>query len=437
MVSLDKIVALAKRRGFIYPGSEIYGGLGGTWDYGPLGVELKNNVKKAFWKTMVYDRDDVVGVDAAILMNPKVWEASGHVQAFSDPLVECKVCHSRLRADQLEEIKTHELTHKSKKVEWTEPKKFNLLVEAKLGVVEDQKEKVYLRGEITQGVHVNFKNVLDSTRVSVPFGIAQVGKAFRNEITPGNFTFRSREFEQMELQFYIKPKEAESKKWYEYWKNERMKFYLDLGMAKANVRFRRHEEDERAHYAQDAWDIEYNSPFGWKEFEGIHHRGDWDLKRHQEYSGKDLNYFDAESGEKYLPYIIETSGGVDRAALFILIDAYHEEKDRVVLKLHPKLAPYKAAVFPLLANKPELVKKAKSIYSDLRTQISELIAWDARGNIGKRYFAQDEIGTPICITVDFDTLEDDTVTIRDRDSAKQQRVKITKLAEILENKQSV
>lgn len=431
MIPLEKIVSLAKRRGLIYPGSEIYGGLTGTWDYGPLGVELKNNIKREFWKSLVYDRDDVVGIDAAILMNPKVWEASGHVEAFADPLVECKICHSRLRADQDEEIKTHEGTHKGKKVQWTEPKRFNLLVEASLGVVEESKTKVYLRGEITQGVHVNFKNVLDSTRLSIPFGIAQIGKAFRNEITPGNFTFRSREFEQMELQFYVKPQETESKKWYEFWKNERMKWYLSLGMTKSKLRFRQHEEDERAHYAKDAWDIEYDSPFGWKEFEGIHNRGDWDLRRHKEYSGQDLSYFDAEKNEKYTPWIIETSGGVDRATLFFLTDAYNEDKDRIFLKLHPKLAPYKAAVFPLLANKPELIKKAKAIHANIKSQLSVPVAWDARGNIGKRYFAQDEIGTPFCITVDFQTLEDDTVTIRDRDTTKQERVKVEKVADFV------
>lgn len=428
MITLEKIVALAKRRGFIFPGSEIYGGLGGTWDYGPLGIELKNNIKKAFWQSMVYAREDVVGVDTAILMNPRVWEASGHVEAFTDPLIECKICNVRLRADHEEEITEHEKTHKGKRVEWTDPKKFNLLVEASLGVVEDSKTKVYLRGEITQGVHVNFKNVLDSTHIKVPFGVAQIGKAFRNEITPGNFTFRSREFEQMELQFYIKPEKDQSDKWYGYWKEERLKWYISLGMTKANLRFRQHEEDERAHYAQDAWDIEYNSPFGWKEFEGIHHRGDWDLRRHQEYSGVDMSYFDQETNQKFLPYIVETSGGVDRATLFFLLDAYNEEEKRVVLKLHPKLAPYKAAVFPLLANKPELVKKAQHIYKDLKSKIQLPIAWDDRGNIGKRYLAQDEIGTPFCITVDFDTLEDDTVTIRDRDTTKQKRVKITDLA---------
>lgn len=445
MTTLAKVISLAKRRGFIYPGSEIYGGLGGTWDYGPLGVELKNNIKKAFWHTMIYQRDDVVGIDSAILMNPRVWEASGHVKAFVDPLIECKICHERLRADQKDEIKDHERTHTSEvkgsshlgggrvKVEWTEPRKFNLLVEAKLGVVEDAKQKVYLRGEITQGVHVNFKNVLDSSRVQIPFGIAQIGKAFRNEITPGNFTFRSREFEQMELQYYVNPKEAQ--KWYVYWKKERMKWYLSLGMTKTKLRFRQHKENERAHYARDAWDIEYDSPFGWKEFEGIHDRGDWDLKQHQQYSGVDLSYYDQESGQHFLPWIIETSGGVDRAALFFLIDAYCESEDRIVLKLNPKFAPYKVAVFPLLANKAELVKKAKSVYQLLTTNYQLLpVAWDDRGNIGKRYFAQDEIGTPCCVTIDFQTLEDDTVTIRDRDTTKQKRIKSSTLVETISKK---
>lgn len=461
MVSLEKIVSLAKRRGFIYPGSEIYGGLGGTWDYGPIGVELKNNIKKAFWKSLVYERDDVVGIDAAILMNPKVWEASGHVKAFTDPLSECKQCHRRFRPDQiLEYIQQKNIEEKSRGLtpipqqitsrakagsvicpecggELSKPRKFNLLVVAKLGVVEDAKSKVYLRGEITQGVHVNFKNVLDSTRVQIPFGIAQIGKAFRNEITPGNFTFRSREFEQMELQYYIKPEKGESDKWYNYWKEQRMKWYLDLGMTKSKLRFRQHEEGERAHYAQEAWDIEYDSPFGWREFEGIHNRGDWDLSAHQKYSGVDMTYFNGESGKKYLPWIIETSGGVDRAALFFLIDAYHEAKDRTILKLHPQLAPYKVAVFPLLANKPALVKKAKSIYQLLTTNYQLLpVAWDDRGNIGKRYFAQDEIGTPYCVTIDFQTLEDDTVTIRNRDTAKQERVDIQDLSTIINKKLS-
>ena len=429
---MDKIVSLCKRRGFIFPGSEIYGGLSGTWDYGPLGVELKNNIKREFWRTMVYGRDDVVGMDAAILMNPKVWEASGHVEAFSDPLVECKECHERLRADQEEEIRKHEEEHK-KKVEWTPPRKFNLLVETKLGAVEETKMNVYLRGEITQGAHVNFKNILDTTRLKLPFGVTQIGKAFRNEITPGDFTFRSREFEQMELQWYIKPDEKNGKKWLEYWKEERAKWYINLGMRKEKFRFREHGPDERAHYARAAWDIEYESPFGWKEFEGIHHRGDWDLSRHAKFSGEDLTYFDEETKERYVPWVIETSGGVDRAALFFLLDAYHEDKDRVVLKLHPRFAPVKVAVFPLLANKPQLVDKARAIYKMLKLeagswQLGAAIAWDDRGNIGKRYYAQDEIGTPWCVTIDHQTLEYDTVTVRDRDTMKQERVAVKELA---------
>lgn len=432
MVQLEKIVSLCKRRGFIYPGSEVYGGLGGTWDYGPLGVLLKKNIKDLWWKDMVQLRDDIVGIDAAIMMNPQAWVASGHVEAFVDPLVECKICHARFRADKSEEINEHEEAHakenneKNIKVEWTKPQKFNLLVKAYLGVIEGKQSEIYLRGEITNGVHVNFRNVLDSTRVRIPFGIAQIGKAFRNEITPGNFTFRSREFEQMEVQFYIKPDEKEGEKWFNFWKKDRMDWYLKLGMIKGNLRFRDHTDKERAHYARAATDIEYNSPWGWSEFMGIHHRGDWDLTRHQKYSGQDMSYMDPFSGEKYIPWDIETSAGVDRSALFFLIDAYHEEKDRVVMKIHPRLAPYKAAVFPLVANKPELVEKARKIYNELRSEM--MIYWDARGNIGKRYFAQDEAGTPWCITVDYDTLKDDTVTIRNRDTTVQIRVKISNLS---------
>ena len=424
MNKMEKIVSLAKRRGFIYPGSEIYGGLRGFWDYGPLGVELKNNIKQEWWKNMVYEREDIIGIDTAIIMNPKVWEVSGHTEAFTDPLVECKICHKRFRADHEDKLKKHEKKHKEK-VEWTEPKTFNLLTEVYLGTTEP-KQKAYLRGEVTQGVFVNFKNILDSTSMKIPFGIAQVGKAFRNEITPGNFTYRSREFEQMELEYFIEPDEKEAEKIFNYWKKERMDWYVSYGMKKENLRFREHGKDERAHYARFAEDVEYKAPFGWSEFEGIHHRGDWDLGKHK------LTYKDGETGKEYTPWVIETSGGVDRTALFFLIDAYHEEEKRVILKLHPKLAPYKAAVFPLLANKPELVKKARKIYEDLFKKFP--VAWDDRGNIGKRYFAQDEIGTPWCITIDFETLKDDTVTVRDRDTTKQERVSIDKLDEYLENK---
>jgi len=427
---MEKIVSLCKRRGFIFPGSEIYGGLAGTWDYGPTGSLLKKNLKDLWWRETVQLRDDIVGVDAAIMMNPRAWEASGPTEAFVDPLIECKVCHQRFRADNEEEIKSHEKSHKGKKVEWTEPKRFNILVEAKLGVIEDQKSTIFLRGEITNGVQVNFKNVLDSTRVKIPFGIAQIGKAFRNEITPGNFTFRSREFEQMEVQYYIKPDEAEGQKWFEYWKKDRMDWYLSLGMKKGNLRFRDHTNDERAHYARLATDIEYNAPWGWNEFMGIHHRGDWDLRRHQEYSGTDMSYHDPQTGETFIPWDIETSAGVDRSLLFLLVDAYSEEDDRIVLKLDKRLAPYKIAVFPLLANKPELVEAARKIYDDLSPRF--MVAWDDRGNIGKRYYAQDEIGTPYCVTFDFDSLEDKKVTVRDRDTMKQDRVAIGELASYLE-----
>ncbi len=421
---MEKIVALCKRRGFIYPGSEIYGGLTGTWDYGPLGALLKKNIKDEWWKEMVQKNDNIVGVDAAIMMNPTVWKNSGHLEAFTDPLIECKVCHQRFREDKKDEISSHEKTHKEK-TQWTTPQKFNLLVKAYLGIIEGAQDEIYLRGEITQGAFVNFENVVSSTRVKIPFGIAQVGKAFRNEITPGNFTFRSREFEQMELEYFIKPIELEGNKWFDFWKNERMKWYQDLGIKKENLRLRKHEEKEKAHYARFAEDIEYNAPFGWSEFEGIHHRGDWDLSRHK------LFYID-ENGEKFTPWVIEASGGVDRSLLFFLIDAYTEDGERKILKLHPKLAPYKAAVFPLLANKEELVLQAKKIYEDLKEHM--MVAWDDRGNIGKRYFAQDEAGTPFCITVDFQTLEDKTVTVRDRDSAKQERIEIDKLSKYIQDK---
>lgn len=432
MVTLEEIVSLCKRRGFIYPGSEIYGGLGGTWDYGPNGALLKKNLKDIWWKEMVQLRDDVVGVDAAIMMNPQAWVASGHVEAFTDPLVECKICHQRFRADKEEEIEAHGASHKGESVEWTEPQKFNLLVKSYLGVIEGKQSEIFLRGEITNGVQVNFHNVLDSTRVKIPFGIAQIGKAFRNEITPGNFTFRSREFEQMEVQYYIKPDEAEGKKWFSYWKENRMDFYVRLGMQKNNLRFRDHEDRERAHYARAATDIEYNAPWGWSEFMGIHHRGDWDLKRHQEYSHQSMLYRDPATGEEYLPWDIETSAGVDRSILFFLIDAYESQGKRIVLKLHPRLAPYKVAVFPLVANKPELIEKARGVYQMLKN--SYMVAWDDRGNIGKRYLAQDEIGTPWCVTIDYDTLETGIVTVRDRDTTKQDHVSIDQLLAYIQDK---
>ncbi|MDP2649278.1 MAG: glycine--tRNA ligase [bacterium] len=433
---MEKIVSLCKRRGFIFQGSEIYGGLGGTWDYGPMGVELKRNIKNLWWKDVVWLREDIVGVDASIVMNPKVWEASGHVEAFTDPLVECRIDHERIRADHKEEIEFHEKKYHPEKSDWTQPQKFNLLVKAYLGVIEGKQQEVYLRGEITQGVHVNFNNVVDSTRIKIPFGIAQIGKAFRNEITPGNFTFRSREFEQMEVQYYVKPDEKEAMKTFEYWKSYWMDWYSNLGIKKENLRFRDHKEDERAHYARAATDIEYKAPWGWSEFMGVHHRGDWDLKRHQEYSRQNMLYRDQETQEEYLPWDIESSMGVDRSLLFFLIDAYNEDEKRVVMKFNPKLAPVKAAVFPLLSNKPELVKMAKDIFKNLKQNINGLVAFDGRGNIGKRYLYQDEIGTPYCVTVDFQSLEDKTVTIRDRNTTKQERINIDKIFEYLRKKLS-
>lgn len=437
MEILEKISALAKRRGFIYPSSEIYGGLSGAWDYGPLGVELKRNIKENFWRSLAGDHGDfqIVGIDAAILMNPKVWEASGHVESFSDPLVECKKCRHRFRADQLTAEQCPDCGGPL-----SESRQFNLLMATNLGAVEGSTQKVYLRGEITQGAHVDFKNIISSTRVKLPFGVIQVGKAFRNEITPGQLTFRSREFEQMELQFYVRPEKKEADHWFEYWKKERMAWYLALGFRKENLRFREHAKDELAHYAVRAVDIEYQiAPGEWKEMEGIHHRGDWDLRRHQEFSKVDLTYFDEEKNERYLPWVIETSGGVDRAALFFLMDAYREEslkekESRTVLAFSPRLAPYQVAVFPLLGNKPRLVKLAKKVFAELRPQFR--LNWDDRGNIGKRYRYQDEMGTPFCLTVDFDSLDKKDVTVRSRDSMRQTRVKIKDLAVFLAKKLS-
>ena len=432
---MEKIVSLCKRRGFVFPGSEIYGGLAGIYDYGPLGVELRHNIKQYFWRKFISERDDVYGMSAAILMPARVWEASGHTEMFTDPLVECKICHERVRADQPEAISDHEARHKKEKVEWTDPVRFNLLVETRLGASEKSKIDANLRGEITQGVHVNFKNILDSMHPKLPFGIGQIGKAFRNEITPRDFLFRQREFEQMEVQFYIKPDGDEGKRQFEYWKNLSYEWYLGLGFKKENLRFRQHAQDEIAHYAKDAWDIEYNSPFaGWKEAWGIHHRGDWDLKRHSEYSKVDLTYFDEETGERYFPWDIECSGGVDRAVLFVLLEAYTEDElggeKRVYLKLAKHIAPVPVAVFPLLKNKPELMSKAKEVYAMIKREIPQAV-FDDNGNIGKRYRRQDEIGTPYCVTIDFETLENNTVTVRDRDSGEQKRVSIEDLVGVL------
>jgi glycyl-tRNA synthetase len=417
---MDKVISLCKRRGFIFPGSEIYGGLANSFDYGPLGVELKNNIKNAWWKRFVWQRDDMVGIDAALIMNPKVWQASGHLENFSDPLVECKKCHHRFRKDLLETEKCPDC-----KGELTAAKQFNLMLKTFLGPVESDDSVVYFRPETAQAMFVDFKNVLDTTRRKVPFGIAQIGKAFRNEITPGNFIFRTREFEQMEIEYFIK--EEDWKESFEMWRKEMWAWMKnDLGLNEKNVHENEIPEEERAFYSKRTIDFEYDYPFGRKELYGLAYRTDYDLKKHF----AEPPYEDAESGEKFYPHVIEPSLGADRSVLAVLLDAYAEEKDRVVLKLKPSLAPYKVAVFPLLKNKPELVAKAKEVYHLLKKDF--VVAFDDRGNIGKRYYSQDEIGTPFCCTIDFDTLENDDVTIRDRDTMEQQRIKINELINFLQ-----
>lgn len=436
--SMDKIVSLAKRRGFIFPGSEIYGGLSGTWDYGPLGVELKNNLKAAWWKQFVQDRSDMYGLDSAILMNPKVWEASGHIEGFVDPMIDCKSCKSRFRADHLMEGKYGEVKSVDGKpacpacgkTELTEARKFNMMFKTFIGPMEETSNQIYLRPENAQGMFVNFKSVLDTMRPKLPFGIAQIGRAFRNEITPGDFIFRVREFDLMEFEYFINPKDWEEL--FKMWLKEIGKWLDFLGLDKNKIYHHEIPDGERAHYSKRTVDIEYQFPFGMKELCAIAYRTDYDLKRHEEYSGKDLTYFDEKTSERFIPHVLEPTFGLDRALLAVLTQAYEEEGERTILKIPPKLAPYKGAVFPLLANKPELVSLAKKIYDDLKKDL--MVAWDDRGNIGKRYYSQDEIGTPFCITVDFDSLEKSDVTIRNRDTMKQERVKIDKLAEYLKEK---
>ena len=418
---MDKIVSLCKRRGFVFPGSEIYGGLANSFDYGPLGVELENNIKNIWWKRFVHQRDDVVGIDAALIMNTKVWEASGHLENFSDPLVECKKCHHRFREDQLKEKKCPDC-----KGELMPAKQFNLMLKTFLGPVENSDSAVYLRPEIAQTMFVDFKNVLDTTRRKLPFGIASQGKAFRNEITPGNFIFRTREFNLMEFEYFVR--EDEWKKWFEYWKEEMENWLLDLGVNMEHVHQVEIPDGERAHYSKRTVDFEYEYPFGQKELYGLAYRTDFDLKNHF----KEPPYEDAESGEKFYPHVIEPTFGLDRSVLVALLEAYCQEKDRVVLKFPVKLAPYKVAVFPLLKNKPELVKKATEVYHQLKKNFTA--AFDDRGNIGKRYYSQDEIGTPFCVTIDFDTLENDDVTVRDRDTMKQERIKIKELTDFFNGK---
>ncbi|OGN07858.1 MAG: glycine--tRNA ligase [Candidatus Yanofskybacteria bacterium RIFCSPHIGHO2_01_FULL_45_42] len=425
--SIEKIVSLCKRRGFIFPGSEIYGGLANSWDYGPLGVELKNNIKKLWWSRFVHQRQDIVGLDAALIMNPKVWEASGHLSAgFSDQLVECKNCHERFRADQIENDKA--CPNCDKKDVFTEPKQFNLMFKTFIGPAEEKANIAYLRPETAQGMFVDFKNVLDTSRTTVPFGIAQIGKAFRNEITPGNFIFRTREFEQMEIEYFIAPPKDDND-WqsvFDMWREEMRSWMEAIGLDLAHIHELEVPEGERAHYSKRTIDFEYDFPFGHKELYGLAYRTDFDLKNHF----SQPPYRDGQTGDSYWPHVIEPTWGVDRSALAVLCETYAEDGERKILKLKPSLAPYKAAIFPLLANKPDLVAKAREIYKSLVNGSSSIvpIAWDDRGNIGKRYYSQDEIGTPFCITVDFQTLEDNTVTVRNRDTTKQIRLPGEKLA---------
>ena len=445
---MDKMMSLSKRRGFMFQSSEIYGGLGSTWDYGPLGVELKRNVKEAWWRSVVTERDDMVGLDAAILMHPQVWVASGHVENFSDPLVECKECNSRFRQDHL--LEETGIDPESPKAETAlkdlrcpncgselgPPRRFNLMFKTFIGPVEDTANEVFLRPETAQGIFVNFKNVLDSTRKKLPFGIGQIGKSFRNEITPGNFTFRTREFEQMEAEFFVKP--GSDEEWLDSWVKSRYQWYVGLGIRSENLRLRKHGDDELAHYAKACYDVEYRFPWGWGELEGIANRGDFDLRQHQEVSGQDMTYFDeSEEGDdrRYLPYVIEPSGGVDRATLAFWLDAYDEEPDgdnvRVVSHIHRDLAPVTVAALPLSRN-DKLLPTARSVYDILRKHFKT--QYDDSQAIGRRYRRQDEIGTPYCVTIDFDTIDDNQVTIRDRDTMHQARVPVSELVDILKDK---
>ena len=445
---LLEITSLAKRRGFVFPSSEIYGGLAGVYDYGPLGVELLRNIKSLWWKDMVQKREDILGLDGSILMHPKAWEASGHVEGFTDPLVDCKDCKRRIRADQLKDWEVK----KNKTGKWEILKKgslkcpecggelipkvrqFNILMETELGVIENEKQKVYLKGESCQNIYLDYLNVLDSFSPHLPFGIAQIGKAFRNEISFGKFIFKTREFEQYDIEYFTAPQDAD--KFFEKWKKIRFDWYVNrLGIKKENLRFRQHPENERIFYAKDAWDIEYKYPWGWDELEGIHNRGDYDLIRHAKFSGKRHDYFDQESGKRIVPHIIECSGGVGRTFLAVFLDAFNlQEKDgkkRQVMSFDSKIAPSLAAVFPLVSNKEKLTKKAREVYKMLSEKMP--CAWDDIGNIGKKYRRQDEAGTPKCVTIDYQTLEDNTVTVRDRDTMKQERVELDKLLSLLNN----
>ena len=436
-MTLDEVVALCKRRGFVFQSSEIYGGLGSTYDYGHYGVLLKNNVKAEWWRAAVQERDDVVALDAAILMHPRTWEASGHLEGFSDPLVDCRTCKQRYRSDDLEHAQCGKKPSKQpgehSECDLTDSRQFNLMFETQMGPVKDEGATVYLRPETAQGIFVNFKNVLQFARKKPPFGIAQVGKAFRNEITPGNFVFRTREFEQMEIEFFVPPDEAAE--WHEHWLKNRMHWYTELGIRPDRLRLREHAADELSHYSSATSDVEYLFPMGWMELEGIANRGDFDLSRHAEFSGEKLEYFDQGSGERYVPHVIEPSAGADRATLAFLVDAYDTEeiegRQRTVLRLHPRLAPVKVAVLPLVS-KDGMPERARAIYEELRRTIPA--EYDQGGSIGKRYRRQDEIGTPLGVTIDGQTAEDDTVTLRDRDSLEQTRVPVGGLAEELSSR---
>src|SRR5438094_2794670 len=425
---MEKLVSLAKRRGFIYQSSEIYGGVQGVYDFGALGVSLRNNIKRAWWRSIVELRDDVVGIDAGIIMNPKVWVASGHVQNFTDPLVECKKCHQRFRADQVSGPR-----HEEDGGEFTEARQFNLMFKTFVGPAENTSTQVYLRPETAQGIFVNFANILNSTRMRPPFGIAQIGKAFRNEITPGNSIFRLREFEQMELEFFVPP--ADEMTWLNYWKEQRLNWYVALGIRREHLRLRQHDKDELAHYARGAFDVEYEFPFGWSELEGIAARGDYDLTAHQRASGRDLSYFDDVHRERYVPHVVEPSAGVDRTMLTLMIDSYHEEEvrgeQRVVLRFSHRIAPIQVAILPLSRKEP-LIGAAQRIEHELRPYFRT--EYDDTQSIGKRYRRQDEIGTPYAVTIDFETATDESATIRSRDEMTQVRVPLKGLREALQQR---
>jgi glycyl-tRNA synthetase len=450
---MEKVVSLAKRRGFIYPGSEIYGGLANTYDFGPLGAMLKKNISDLWWNFFVAKRENIYPIESSILMSPKVWEASGHTQSFTNVLIDCKECNFRTRADHLIEdnldkyveglslLELDKIIEKNKlkcpkcgKTDWTKSRNFNQLFETQVGIITEGKSTVYLRGENAQGMFVNFTNILDSIHPRIPFGLAQIGKAFRNEITMGKFTFRTLEFDLAEFEYFIK--EADWEKDFEYWKGEMEKWVDLLGLTKDQYRWREHTKDELSHYSKKTEDLEYKFPWGYKEMYGLAYRTDYDLKNHMEKSGVDLRYTDFQTGEKFIPHVVEPTFGISRTLTIILMNSYweDEEKKRVVLKLPVSLAPYKVAVFPLLKNKEELVKNAREIYKTLKENLNGSVVWDDRGNIGKRYFAQDEIGTPWCVTADFDSLEDNKVTVRDRDTASQERIAIDKLTEYFQNK---